>query len=156
LGTGNITPGSNAMAFGDTNYASGYASAALNSHTTAAGAATLSSGFYSNAAGDESTALGFFTYADGFNELAIGQCNAGASEDGSSVNRTAWKSTDPLFEIGNGSYAGWGSTPGYSSSDAFVVYKDGNTVVQGKLTSQAGFQTTTASVAATDIPMFGE
>ena len=51
------------------------------------------------------------------------------------TSTSAWVSTDPLLEVGNGASAG-------APNDAMIVYKDG-TVALGSTTSVAGYELTT-------------
>ncbi len=70
--------------------------------------------------GQHSTATGYSTTAQAYASTAIGQFNIFS---GSTSN--AWKSTDPLLMVGNGTSA----TP----SDAFLVNQNGDAYVQGVL-----------------------
>jgi hypothetical protein len=95
----------------------GNRSAAFGYSAIASGTASTAMGWNSHAYGNCSTASGYVTFADSVDSVAIGTFNIGG---GDGVN---WVPTDPLFEIGNG-YPG-------NSSDALVVYKNGNTVITG-------------------------
>ena len=153
LGYSNSATGDDSVAMGWTNTASntftfalglyttasGYASVSLNYMTLASGefslstgSATLASGANSaafnsstSATASNSSAFGLSSLANSYEELVLGQYNVGGT------SATTWVSTDPLFEIGNGS----GST---AEADAFVVYKNGNATVQGVLTVSPG------------------
>ena len=113
--------------------ASGYASTVLGHQNISAGNSSLANGFNSQAWADYSTSLGYNTYNACYAEVAIGAYNVGG---GGGLSNTTWYSADPLFEIGNGN-----ST---TRSDALVIYKNGNGILQGTLQVAAGG----------DIPMF--
>ena len=70
--------------------------------------------------------MGYSTIAASFAEMAIGQYNTTYTPAGS----TSWNSADRLFVIGNGQ----SSAP----SDAMIVYKNGNTTINGALTLSDG------------------
>jgi hypothetical protein len=110
----------------------GYGNTASSSFATAMGGATLASGVGSTSTGWASVASGeyaatfnFTTAAQAYDSAAFGQFNSGGG------NATSWVATDPLFEIGNG-------TSSSATSDALVVYKNGNTTVQGTLAAHTG------------------
>lgn len=126
----------------------GYGNTASNSFATAMGGATLASGMGSTSTGYSSVASGqysatfnYSTTAASLDASSFGQFNIGLSESGAAPSATTWASTlgsaDPLFEIGNG-------TSATAKSDALVVYKDGNAVLQGTLKASYGG----------DIPMY--
>jgi hypothetical protein len=118
--------GYNSVAFGYNATASGYASTALGESTTASGILSTAMGFNSIASANFSTAMGSSTTASGaystsmgmntnassYASLAIGRYNVGVG------NASSWVSTDPLFEIGNG-------TSSASKSNAMTVLKNG-------------------------------
>jgi hypothetical protein len=117
------------VAIGNTSNASGVEAYAIGGHSTASGTDSIAIGQLSQAtnyssialgqgtfsSGIYSTAMGFTTTAASYDETVIGQYNA----LGASTSANGWVSTDPLFEIGNGS-----STS--ATSDAMVVLKNGN------------------------------
>jgi hypothetical protein len=123
-------------AFGNMAYAVGSDSFAVNQGTDALNWASSASGCYTEALGVFSSSSGYGTHADAYGSFVVGLMNAGGG------NPNAWVSTDPLFEVGNGTYT-WNTGTG-TNSDAFVVYKNGNAVVSGTLTVAPGG----------DIPMF--
>ena len=86
------------------------------------------------ASGQSATAIGCQTTAPSLAELTLGRYNTGAITSG---GNTTWIATDPLLEIGNG-------TSPAATSDALIVYKNGNATLQGILTVAPGG----------DIPMF--
>jgi len=122
--------GGHSTAIGTWSTASGYGSVALGGGDTASGSSSTVIGNGNTASGYYATASGRYTTASAYNSFVTGTYNVGG---GSS---TAWVSTDPLFEIGNGT----SSTP----SDALVVYKNGNGILQGTLQIAPGG----------DIPMY--
>ena len=144
FGGGNLASGGNSTAMGVFNTASGYISTAIGmfnsatgTYSTASGAYNTSSGYgaatlggSNTASGMYSTASGYYTQANAYVSFAMGYYNIG----GGSPN--TWVSTDPLFEIGNGTP----TTP----SDALIVYKNGNVTAQGVITAAPGG----------DIPMY--
>ena len=119
-------------AFGNTTTASGVGSLAFGSGTTASGnyslafgVSTTASGSYSLASGDGTKSLGSYSSSFGSNSTAdsylstvFGRYNVGGG------TATGWVSTDPLFEIGNG-------TSGVALSNALTVLKNGNTTIGG-------------------------
>ena len=70
--------------------------------------------------GQNSAAFGQNTTALAFDSFALGRFNAGGGDPAN------WVSTDPLFEVGNGTGSG-------SLADAFIVLKNGNTNISGDL-----------------------
>jgi len=135
--------------------ASGFYNNANNYFATASGTYTSASGYFSASAG-----VG--TLAQSYDSFVIGVGNVGGGNSGT------WVPTDPLFEVGNGNtnislaqdgrsyWSDYGGPPIFSStnnfgnpvatgpSDAFVVYKNGNAVVQGTLTAGGAISTTNA------------
>ncbi len=96
--------------------ASGVNSVAMGTSTTASGNSSTAMGTLTTANGSGSTAIGNGTSAGACISFAIGNYNVGG---GDPVN---WKSTDPLFEVGNGSW-NFGSP---IRSDALTILKNGN------------------------------
>jgi len=96
----------------------GYESTAVGTSAQASGSTSFASGYLTQATGNNSLSAGFGTVANSLDAVAIGQMNIGG---GDPVN---WVPTDPLFEIGTGA-------PTSGRSDAFVVYKNGNTTITG-------------------------
>ena len=171
-GDNSSASGYSSTAFGVFTFASGYASTVFGQSTTASGSEATAFGVLTTASGNESTTFGMVTTASGDASIAFGSGTtasgyASAALGGSTTasaqfsfvigsnnvgggSSTTWVDGDPLFEIGNGS--GTGATP---LKDALVVYKNGSSTFQGPITASAGVFTTPASVATTDIPMFG-
>jgi len=119
---GNQTTASHisSTAMGQYTTASGRSSTAMGGSTTASGAFSTAMGTSTTASGLFSTSMGFRTKARSYASVAIGQYNIGASTDSAT-----WVTTDPVFEIGNG-------TSGIPSN-ALTVLKNGNTDVSGLL-----------------------
>jgi hypothetical protein len=117
LGNGNSASGTYSVALGGDAVASGFGSTAMGSCTTSSGYCTTSSGAYTTATAEASFVVGAYNIGGG--------------------NPTTWVSTDPLFEVGNG-------TSATALSDAMVVYKDGSAIFQGPVTIAPGG----------DIPMY--
>ncbi len=91
----------------------------IGSFSTAMGSATVASGSYSTAmghaataSGSYSTSMGYGTSASSFSSIALGSFNVGGG------NALSWVSTDPLFEIGNG-------TSVFSTSNIMTILKNG-------------------------------
>ena len=112
MGYGTIASGNYSTAMGDYTTASGDRSTAMGSNTIASGARSTAMGRNTIASGYYSTAMGFATKAESFNSFAIGQYNKG----GGTPNN--WISSDPLFEIGNGTSS--------NRANAVTVLKNGN------------------------------
>jgi hypothetical protein len=79
------------------------------------------------ATGNYSTAMGDITTASDFASLTIGQYNSVNSAVTSNGNATSFDTDNAAFVIGNGTR--WNGT-----SDAFVVYFNGNATLAGDLT----------------------
>jgi hypothetical protein len=102
--------------------ASGYGSMATARETTASGCYTTASGYYS-------TSSGYATTAAALDSFVVGAYNNSGGVTNPSP--TSWVPTDPLFEVGNGSYDS--NTNTVIPSDALVVYKNGNATLSGTL-----------------------
>ncbi len=98
--------------------------------TTASGYASFTGNIMTTASGDGSAAFGYNTTAAAGASFAVGAYNVGGGDPSN------WIATDPIFEVGNGSSE--------ATSDALVVYKDGNAAFQGSVTVAPGG----------DIPMY--
>ncbi len=88
----------------------------------ATGDSSFAGGEDTSATGDYSTAFGFVTHADSYGQTTIGHFNTA-----SPGNLNAVVATDRLFVIGNGANL-------TSTSDALVMLKNGNTILNGELT----------------------
>jgi len=144
MASGGFTTASGAysMATGGFTTSSGIYSTAMGSLTLASGLGSTAMGKSTTAPGNYSTALGYNTTTNAFGSVALGKYNVGAG------TYNAWVTTEALLELGNG-------TDSSHLSDALVVYKNGSATFQGVVTANAGVLTTAASIATTDIPMFG-
>jgi len=143
FGIGTTASGYGATAMGDNTTASGYYATAFGKWTTASGGYATTFGVWATASGYSSAAFGVATTASGdysasfgllssasaYASFVIGRYNVGLSSavPPAAPSATAWVATDPLFEIGNG-------TSSSATSDALVVYKNGNAALQGSLT----------------------
>jgi hypothetical protein len=105
--------GDGSIAMGQETTASSDGSTAMGILTIASSISSVAMGNRTTASGFISTAMGFNTKAESYTSTAIGRYNVGGGDP------TSWVSTDPLFEIGNGS-----ST---TSNNALTVLKNGNT-----------------------------
>lgn len=156
IGSGSTASGEWSVAIGNDSTASGTGSTAFGSglalgpYSTAMEDSTAS-GYCSTAFGQSTTASGRYSTASGYGTTAsaqlsfvIGVCNIGLNSTGGTPSATTWVSTDPLFEIGNGGNGYYGNPALTTSSDALVVYKNGNAVLQGSLQVAPGG----------DIPMY--
>ncbi|MBW1294134.1 C1q-like domain-containing protein [Aquimarina litoralis] len=121
IGYGNIASGYRSFAAGESNTASASSSTALGYSSTASGRASMALGRGTTASGVYATTTGFFTNAEAQNSFALGRFNVGGG------TADSWVTTDPLFEIGNGS----SST---SKSNALTILKNGNAQLNGSLT----------------------
>jgi hypothetical protein len=86
--------------------------------TTASGTYATAIGLSSTASGYGSTSMGLGTKAESLYSTATGRYNIGGG------NYISWISTDPLFEIGNGSGPS-------SRNNALTVLKNGNLGLKG-------------------------
>ena len=119
--------GNYSLAMGRQSTASGNASTAMGFYTNASGSSSTAMGFYTNASGVGSTAMGSFTNAPSVDEVVLGRYNSDYTPIGGISN---WNSSDRLFVIGNGQFS--------ALSDAMIVYKSGNTTINGALTLSDG------------------
>ena len=127
---GGTATGYSSTAIGRGNVASGEYAMAFNLLSNSTGESALALGNETTASGNFSTAAGYFTTASAFECFALGQYNMGLSQTGVAPSSTAWVSTDPLLEIGNG-------TSSTAKSDALVVYKNGNMQAQGIISAHS-------------------
>jgi autotransporter adhesin len=131
LGNGTLSTANQSVAFGNTTQATGNQSASFGSGTVASGAVSV--------------ALGSNTSANAYADLVIGRYNFGQNSTGGSPTLGSWVSTDPVFEIGNGT----GTT---TLADAFVVFKSGNTAAHGTIRCAAGGDLSMGSFTAGTAP----
>ncbi len=130
VGDHSIAFGENTTASGTHAMAWGYNGTASATHATAWGYQTIASynnatawGYQTTASGIHSTAYGIDTRAYSYAETVLGSY----STDYSPNSFHAYDSDDRLFVIGNG-------TADNSRSDAMLIYKNGNTEINGQLT----------------------
>jgi hypothetical protein len=114
--------GNYSIAMGNGTNASGDNSAAMGQLTEASGGLSIAMGERTKARGLVSTAIGIRTIAKAFGSLSIG----GYNDSIATADPINWISTDPLFQIGNGT--------NISPHNAMVVYKNGNMVLKNPTT----------------------
>ena len=121
--------GNHSIASGNNATASGFDAKAEGHHATAFGRSSTATGNSSNAFGrsvtanaDYSTAIGYNTNTYSYGETAIGLFNTIYT----AIDTNSYNANDRLFVIGNG-------TSTSNRSDAIVVYKNGNTEINGNL-----------------------
>lgn len=124
MGYSTTASGNYSIAMGSSSTASGYNSTALGISSTASGYISTAMGNGTTASGDISTTMGNFTNAASYLSTAIGTNNVGGGTP------DIWVATDPLFEIGNGTYL--------DKSNALTVLKNGNTTMAGSLNVNQG------------------
>jgi hypothetical protein len=107
-----------------------FAKISMGAGSSAAGANAFSAGNNASASGLNSAAFGLGTKAQGYNQFVVGQYNTPLGTGGVNVN-----ANDPLFIVGNGSSA-------VAPSNAFVVKRNGDTTISGKLTAGVGASAT--------------
>lgn len=134
IGNGTIAGARDALALGFETKASGTTSTTMGAYTIASGAWATALGTFSNASGTSSLAtgyqtvaagttassFGYYTYAKAFGSIAMGRYNDSIATS----NKEVWIAADPLLILGNG-------TTDSTRSNALVVYKNGNTDING-------------------------
>lgn len=127
MGSNSTAIGNIAVATGTGSFATGGGTAAIGNYSFAVGFATSARGFNSAAIGDHSQSSGTYSMAAGeytvsrpYGSLAVGTYNDSII----SSNSNSYVSTDPVFIVGNG-------TAEAARSNAMVVYKNGNTDING-------------------------
>jgi hypothetical protein len=98
----------------------GLGSFASGDETKATGYVSSATGGSTVASGNFSMAMGRYTVAKAYSSVAMGDYN----DFKASSNPTTWVATDPLLILGNG-------TSFAATSNALVVYKNGNTDISG-------------------------
>ena len=119
--------GTASTAMGYKTTASGDYSTAIGDNTTATGTASTAIGSYTLASGYRSTAMGDGTSSTDYASLTIGRYNSVNKTVTAGGNATLFDIDNAAFVIGNGTL--WNAT-----SDAFVVYFNGNATLAGDLT----------------------
>ena len=105
--------GNYSFAVGSSNKASSIGTFAAGRSTEATGAYSFTAGGYAKTPGYYSFAAGYMTKADSYADIALGRYNIGGG------TASSWVTTDPIFEVGNGS-------SDVSRSNALTVLKNGN------------------------------
>ena len=135
-----------ATALGWNTSATGPSSTALGAGTTASGNYSTASGNYATASGNYSSANGQGTSAVACDSFVVGAYNTPWSNPEGNAGYT-WNPGDPVFEVGNG-------TSPTATSDALIVYKNGDMTVKGTI-SVSGTTHGILVYAAGDISMGG-
>jgi len=130
MGAGTAS-GDNSTAMGEGSTASGDNSTAMGFESTASGNYSTAMGGRTTASGNYATDSGYHITAQAYNSFVMGRYNVGGGTTGS------WVSTDPLFEVGNG-------TDSSHKNDALLLDKSGNLTVK----------TVTTTAPGGDIPMY--
>ncbi|MCF6182597.1 tail fiber domain-containing protein [Lutibacter sp.] len=112
MGNHTTASGNYSTAMGASTTASGERTTAMGDAATASGTNATAMGNNTTASGDISTAMGFQTKAESYISTVVGRYNLGGG------SATSWTTTDPLFEIGNGSSSS-------NLSNALTVLKNG-------------------------------
>jgi hypothetical protein len=120
LGNGN-TSTKGGLAIGSNNYARAMGAVAIGHTNYADSAYSLAAGANNYARGYNSFAMGESIIAEAANSFVVGYNNYASA----TYNREEWVLTDPLFVIGNGGSG--------TRSNAMVVAKNGNTMINGNL-----------------------
>jgi len=115
--------GITSTAMGRITDASGAVSTAMGQNTIASGSVSTAMGINTSAFGDVSTAMGYSTFARSYTETSLGSYNTDYVPNSTLV----FNSADRLFVIGNG-------VTSLTRSDAFIIYKSGNAILNGLLT----------------------
>jgi Chaperone of endosialidase/Head domain of trimeric autotransporter adhesin len=110
--------GHHSFSFGEYNKAIHGGDVAFGDNTKAEGGDSFSTGYFANANGSYSAAFGKSTIVNSFAALVLGRFN-----DTIGMTNSNWYvSTDPAFEIGNG-------TSNTNRENAFTVLQNGNTAI---------------------------
>lgn len=148
-----------AVAIGWNAKATGYAAKAFGTRAEALHTYSLALGYMVSASGYESMVLGHWSHVgehtqsyslggglanDCHREIVLGQYNAPITSSSS-----LWNANDPLLVVGNGQFISREQIDGQyvetaNRSNAMVIYKSGNTTINGKVT---------VTVASEGIPM---
>ena len=120
MGSSTNATGYSSTAMGGSTKATAYFSTAMGDQTTASGSSSTAMGSKTTASGDISAAIGRGTVAKAYSSLSLGQYNDSINTS----NKTSWVETDPLLILGNGASDA-------ARSNALVVYKSGNTDING-------------------------
>ena len=125
--------GESTTASGNYSHTEGGSTTASGNYSHAEGGSTTASGYCSHAEGGSTTASGNYSHAEGegttaqsYASVAIGKYNVGGGTTDS------WVATDPIFEVGDGA-------DGSNKSNAFTIYKNGNTEVGGDIDNEGNY-----------------
>lgn len=132
-----VNVGNYSVATGYSTTASATGSTAMGQYTSATNSGATALGYNSVASGGFSTSIGNFTKAESFLDIAIGLFNVGGGNPNTIV------STDPLFEVGNG-------TDDAHRANALTILKNGNVGIKALVPSyllQVGDSAVTGVVA---------
>jgi hypothetical protein len=143
-----IATGNFSAAFGNASFAQGNYSTAMGYNTRANGIYSTAGGNAAIANGESSVAFGKSNQVDGSFAGAFGEGTNAYSYSAFAVGRfnvgngtNTWVTTDPIFEIGNGSSSGF-------RSNAVTVLKNGKVAIQGSAPNVAlDMRTATDAVA---------
>ena len=124
LGLYSFASGTNTLATGNNSTAFGYQSLALGTHSFAGGN-------QSEATAHLSFAFGREVFAPSYGEVALGLYNTNYTQNHS----VAFDEDDRIFSVGNGSASN-------NRSNAMAIYKNGNTEINGQITTSAEAQGT--------------
>lgn len=133
LGSNSKASNSASVAIGYSTTSSGVGSTALGFSTSATQDYALTAGNYTTASGVSSAAIGEYTSASGWASMAFGEYTNAVSYTEFVVGSyntdytPAGDDTDRAFVIGNGTSD--------TRSDAFIVYKNGNAILDGNFSA---------------------
>ncbi|MEO1514229.1 MAG: hypothetical protein AAFV95_04430 [Bacteroidota bacterium] len=112
----------NSVAIGLFANASGRDATSFLRYTKSTNSATVAIGYHTEAHGKYAVSMGRYSQASSYGELAIGNANT----IDTAAKADAYVSSDRLFVVGN-------SHSNFVRSDAMIVYKNGNTKINGDL-----------------------
>ncbi len=121
IGGGAIASADYAVAIGVTAHAVGAYSQAIGDGVVTSGMGALATGMNTTSSGTATASFNTATVAQAYASSAFGRYNVGGYGTNGQTN---WLLTDPLFEIGMG-------TSTSARADALIVYKNGNTWING-------------------------
>jgi uncharacterized protein (TIGR02145 family) len=138
FGTNNLSSGLSSIAIGGGNQATNGYSIAMGGSTQATGYSAIAMGDHVYATGNYSRVIGLNSTAQSYGSIVIGRFNL---IEGS---LDAWVDTDPLFVIGNG-------LDNNNRNNALMVYKNGNTDIDGNLKISQSFDLPNTSASSTGV-----
>ncbi len=122
--------GLSSTAMGSGAEAIGSSSTAMGSGTEAKGKSSTAMGSSAKAIGTSSTAMGSVTLARSYAETVVGSYNTDYTPD----NENDFDKDDRVFVVGNGFHNILSIPPVTTRSDALIVYKSGDTEINGNVT----------------------